>query len=185
MHETSLQQVITDYISGEEIEDTTYEDLRQGIARLLVEDKSYPRDVISTKVPLKFEINGLEVEYKIDFLVHCARRPAILVAFCSGAVASYLQQYLAAARIFAPIPPAFVFVTDTHEGVLMRTSDGKRLDEGFAALPDYDRLCEMLHENPVPEFDEKKRAQARKLVHAFFSLSDGCCSGNCSDDSDS
>ena len=34
MHEVSLNRVITDYISGQEIMDTTYEDLRQALARM-------------------------------------------------------------------------------------------------------------------------------------------------------
>ena len=34
MHEVSLNQLITDYVSGREIMDTTYEDLRQALARM-------------------------------------------------------------------------------------------------------------------------------------------------------
>ena len=39
MHEVSLGQSIQDYLTGENLDMTTYEDLRQGLARLLVEEK--------------------------------------------------------------------------------------------------------------------------------------------------
>lgn len=180
MHETSLNQVITDYITGSEIQATTYEDLRQSIARILVEDKKYPADQIKTKVPLRFDVQGEVVEYAMDFLVHVQGNPALLVAFCPGAVASYLRQYVAAARIISDPPPALVYVTDTNEGILMRTVDGHRLGEGFSSLPDYKTLQDMLQTHFCPPLDEKKKAQARNVVHAFFALSSGCCSDACS-----
>ncbi|MFP4167292.1 MAG: type I restriction enzyme HsdR N-terminal domain-containing protein [Desulfonatronovibrionaceae bacterium] len=180
MHETSLNQVITDYVTGEDIQATTYEDLRQSIARLLIQDKGYPREAVQTKVPLVFEVQGTKVEYSIDFLIYAGQNPALLVAFCPGAVASYLRQYVAAARIVSDPPPALVFVTDTKEGVLMRVSDGKRLGDGFQALPDHSSLQEMVDNHPAPKVDPKTRQKARNLVHAFFSLSGECSSYTCS-----
>jgi len=180
MHETSLNQVITDYITGSKIEATTYEDLRQSIARILVEDKKYPKEAIKTKVPLRFDIQGKTVEYEMDFLVHVQGKPALLVAFCPGAVASYLSQYVAAARIVSEPPPPLVYITDTKEGMILRTADGQRLGEGFSSLPDYKTLQDMVETHACPAVDEKKKEQAKNLVHAFFALSSGCCSDNCS-----
>ena len=54
MHEVSLNRLITDYISGREIMDTTYEDLRQALARMLVEDKFYPRSSVRPKYLIDF-----------------------------------------------------------------------------------------------------------------------------------
>lgn len=63
MHEVSLNRVITDYISGQEIMDTTYEDLRQALARMLVEDRKYPKAVIRPKYEATYEVG------------ECRRRP--------------------------------------------------------------------------------------------------------------
>lgn len=54
MHETSLGSVLRDYLTGESIDETTYEEFRQALARLLVEEKGYPRERLRPKVPLNY-----------------------------------------------------------------------------------------------------------------------------------
>ena len=41
MHEVSLGGVIADYLTGEQLERTTYEDLRQALAKFLVEERGF------------------------------------------------------------------------------------------------------------------------------------------------
>ncbi len=180
MHEVSSNYFMTDFITGSEVEVTTYEDLRQQIARIMVEEKGYPREMITVKLPLSIAREGNRIEYTIDYVVYVDEKPALLVAFCAGAVLTYTRQYQAAAMLVPPTPPPFFFVTDTKEGILGRTSDGKRLGEEFNSLPPYEHLKKMVAHTPTPEVDEKTRKQAENIVHAFFAFSAGeCCSDSC------
>ena len=62
MHEVSLGGMLTDYLSGERIEETTYEEFRQALAKFLVEDKGFPKASLKAKVPLIFLIDGEEID---------------------------------------------------------------------------------------------------------------------------
>lgn len=54
MHETSLGETLRDYLTGESIEATTYEDLRQALARLLVEGLGYPAERVVPRLAVRF-----------------------------------------------------------------------------------------------------------------------------------
>lgn len=58
MHEVSLGRTIRDYLTGEQVEQTTYEDLRQALARILVEEKGYPASSVRAKVGVHFPVTG-------------------------------------------------------------------------------------------------------------------------------
>ena len=58
MHEESLGNVIRDYLTGEELVETSYEEFRQALARLLVEEKGYPKARLSPKVGVCFPVDG-------------------------------------------------------------------------------------------------------------------------------
>ena len=103
MHEVSLQQTINDYITSEEIELSTYEDIRQALARILVEEKGYPKENIFPKVELDLDINQKPFTVSLDFIIKDQGKPVLLLAFCAGEVSSYVRQYIAAARLFDPL----------------------------------------------------------------------------------
>ncbi len=56
MHEVSLGQSIRDYLTGEQVDATTYEDLRQALARLLVEERGYPATALCPRVEVRFAL---------------------------------------------------------------------------------------------------------------------------------
>ena len=60
MHEESLGNVIRDYLTGEELVETSYEEFRQALARMLVEEKGYPKDRLTPKVGVCFPVDGHE-----------------------------------------------------------------------------------------------------------------------------
>lgn len=74
MHETSLGNVIRDYLTGETITETTFEEFRQALARMLVEEKGYPRENIAAKTEVAFPVAGQDYARMVDFAVYA--RPA-------------------------------------------------------------------------------------------------------------
>ncbi|MDY7001579.1 MAG: type I restriction endonuclease subunit R, partial [Thermodesulfobacteriota bacterium] len=49
MHETSFNRTIRDYLTGEDLDETTYEEFRQALAKMLVEERGYPKDRLKSK----------------------------------------------------------------------------------------------------------------------------------------
>ena len=180
MHETSLNQTIIDYISGDEIQDTTFEDLRQAIARILVEQRGYPKAHLRSKQTLRYAIDGQVFEKVLDLVaVDDAGTPLLLVMFCPGGLITYIRQYVAAARLFEGGPISFVVVTDSKEAKLVRCVDGEILKEGFHAFPTWEQLQDLVAGNPHPPLDPDRVSKEQRIVYAMHDLSGPCCKGEC------
>lgn len=180
MHEVSLNRVITDYISGAEIPDTTYEDLRQALARMLVEDKKYPKNCVRPKHEIEYDIEGQTHAAPIDIAVFSEDgRPLLALFFCPGEIGSFVRESLAAARIHLPEPFPVVAVTDSMDIVVVATRTGETLGNGFNAVPrwpDLDRLAASHAMQPLPE--ARLRGE-RRIFHAYAGLGGPCCGGVC------
>lgn len=183
MHESSLGQVITDYLTGREIEETTYEEFRQALARMLVEEKGYPRERLLGKAELRFPVDGRDYVRVVDLAVHDeAGRPVLCLFFCSGMVASYHREAVAGARLYPGGPAPFAAVTDTKDAVLLSAADGSVLKEGMSALPVYDHLLELARKHPVEPLSGDRLEKERRILYTYSEFLTGCCgaAGSCS-----
>ena len=181
MHEVSLNRVITDYLSGQEIMDTTYEDLRQSLARMFVEDKKYPRQCIQAKYPLDFTVNGEPHSVAVDLAFFSLEGdPLLALFFCPGEVGTFVRESLAAARIHLPSPFPLVIVTDSMELQLVETRTGEMLGQGFGAIPLWKDLADLAQAHPCPMPGETRLDKERRILAAYDALGGPCCGGECS-----
>ena len=181
MHEVSLNRVIEDYLTGREIEETTYEDLRQGLARLLVEEKGYPKELITPKYTLAFEVEGESCSGTIDLAVFDAEGNALLALFfCPGDVGSFVRQSLAAARIASGGPFPVVVVTDSMEASVVLTHDGSERGSGLLAIPGWEALNELKTSLPPYAGRTERLEKERRILQAYSGLSGTCCGDSCS-----
>lgn len=180
MHEVSLNRTIKDYITGQEIEDTTYEDLRQALAKTLVEDKKYPKTAIHPKYILDLVVHGQKEEAIIDLAVFSPdEQPLLALFFCPGAVGTFVRQSLAAARIHQPQPFALVAITDSQEIQVLATAKGELLGTGFHALPLWTNLETLAAQYPVASLDPERLEKEQRILMAYASLGGPCCLGSC------
>jgi hypothetical protein len=180
MHEVSLNRVITDYLSGQEIMDTTYEDLRQALARMLVEDRKYPRKCVRAKHALQYEVDGQLELVSIDLAVFSpAGEPLLALFFCPGEVGTFVRESVAAARIHLPAPFPLVAVTDSMELQLVEARTGDVLAEGFNAVPLWHDLGNLATAHPCPPLGSERLARERRIVLAYNGLGGPCCGGAC------
>ena len=181
MHEVSLNRVITDYLSGQEIMDTTYEDLRQALARMLVEDRKYPKGCIRPKYELNYAIDGQPQQVAIDMAVFSPEGdPLLALFFCPGEVGTFVRESLAAARIHLPAPFPLVAVTDSMELHLVETRTGEGIAEGFHAVPLWKDLSPLAAAHPCLPLGEDRLARERRILFAYDGLGGPCCGGECS-----
>jgi hypothetical protein len=175
MHEVSLGAAIRDYLSGEEIEATTYEDVRQGLARLLVEEKGYPKSALRAKVGVTFPIEGRDYTRMIDLAAYGEDgAPLLLVIFCSGEPGSYRREALAAARLHAGSASPLVAVTDTKDAFLYETATGEELGHGLWALPSWDELNRLAAAHPAPSPGPEQIDKERRILYAYSEFLSGC-----------
>jgi len=180
MHEESLGTVIRDYLTGEELVETSYEVYRQGLARMFVEERGYPRESLVPKVGICFPVDGKDYTRMVDLAaLGPDGAPLLLVIFCSGEPGSYVREALAAARLHAP-PVPLVLTTDTKNAVLAAAGSGAVLGEGIRAIPFHADLAGLAEANPVPPLTEDRAERERRILFAYSEmLSGGCCTGAC------
>lgn len=182
MHEESLNRVIRDYLTGEDVEETSYEEFRQALARLLVEERGYPKGQVCAKVGVCFPVDGKDYTRMVDLVVSDASGgPLLLVVFCSGEPGSYIRETLAASRLYGPSPVPLALVTDTREALILRVSDGRILAQGgMRTIPHFDDLTRLAADSPAPPLTDDAVMRERRILFAYSEfLSGGCCAGAC------
>ena len=180
MHEESLGTVIRDYLTGEDLPETSYEVYRQALARLFVEERGYPKAGLVAKAGVCFPVDGQEYTRMVDLLACDPEgRPLLLVVFCSGEPGSYMREAVAAARLHQP-PVPLALTTDTKSAALIAVAGGDVLATGMRAVPFYADLTGLAAAHPVSEPSPDQAERERRILYAYSEmLSGGCCKGAC------
>ncbi|WP_319543607.1 type I restriction enzyme HsdR N-terminal domain-containing protein [uncultured Pseudodesulfovibrio sp.] len=182
MHETSLGGTLRDYLSGEEIDETTFEEFRQLLVKLLVEEKGYPKERLKAKVPILYCVDGEEFERPVDYVLYNEQgRPIFIIIFCAGNVGTFERETVCAARLIEGGPVPYALVTDTMDASLMDVKSGERIAWSMEAVPDYADLVDMVAKKDMKPLTDEQREMQTRVFHAYSGFIYGtCCSESCS-----
>ena len=180
MHEVSLGGVIADYLTGEQLERTTYEDLRQALARFLVEERGFAPALLRPRHAVAYSAGGEQYERLADIAVFCASgNLCMLVVFCPGQVHTYTREVTALARLALPHPSPLAVVTDMREAELFAVKDGTILARGLSALPDQAETERLAAVHALPPLNAEQRDKESRILHAYTGFLKTCCGENC------
>ncbi|MBZ4686355.1 MAG: hypothetical protein JG774_2100 [Desulfomicrobiaceae bacterium] len=180
MHEVFFERVITDYLTGASIQDSTYEDLRQGLARMLVEEKGYPRHLLRPKYAVRAQVDGREEAFSVDIAAFAEDgTPLLALFFCPGEVGTFVRESVAAARVHQPQPFPVVLVTDSMRILLVAAQDGSTLGEGWYAVPRWEELPGLAAAHPCPPLPPERLEKESRILAAYTALGGACCGGAC------
>ncbi len=178
MHDVSLNTSIKDYLTGEELEATTYEDLRQAMARLLVEEKGYPKECLRPRIPVTVPIDGRNYTRLLDLVAYGDDgSPLLALLFCPGVVTTYHREALAVARLLPDGPAPLVIVTDTKEAIILEVNGGTLLGEGMLAIPDWNYMRHLAATHQCPPITEERREREKRILYAYSESLYACCGG--------
>lgn len=181
MHETSLGNMVCDYLTGEEIEETTYEDCRQALAKMLVEERGYPRGQVKPKVGINFPIDGKNYCRVADLVVYGDEgQPLFVIFFTAGQPGTFDREIVAAARLIEGGPAPLAAATDMTEAVLHETASGTLLGKGpDEALPRWEYLQELLAEHKAPELTATHLEREGRILYTYSEFIYGSCCFTC------
>lgn len=180
MHEVSLGGMLTDYLSGESIAETTYEEFRQALARLLVEDKGFPKESLRAKVPLVFQIDGEDTGRVVDLVAYNDGAPVLLLIFCAGDVGSFERETVSCARLFPGGPVPLAIATDSIGASVLDTATGQCLSTGARSIPTWAEVLAKSAATPRVPLTEERRRKEERILHAYNGFLYGtCCSESC------
>ena len=180
MHETSLGGTIRDYLTGEARERTTYEDLRQTLARYLVEDRGFSPEFLAPRYPVEYGVKGETLIREADIAVLLpSGAPGLFLVFCAGQIHTYAREVRAMARLALPGPCPLAVVTDMRDAELFAASDGRVLASGLHALPAPDVLESLARQYAQEPLTDEQRAKESRILHAYTGFLKTCCGESC------
>ena len=189
MHDISLGHTLEDYLTGETLEATTYEDLRQALARFLVEERGWPKAQLRPRQLIAFAVEGATYVRLADLVAHAAAgvgdstndsadagAPLCLLDFCPGEVSTFVRETLAAARIHPQGPVPLAVITDSRDALLLAVATGEELARGLQALPRWEALQALAAANPVAALPPERLERERRICYAYSESRHSCCS---------
>lgn len=170
--------VLQDYLTGIVLPDTDDERVRQGLARLLVEQLGYSKEELEPRLTIDSCFNNNQVRTLIELTVRIQGRRLFLLRYGPGSLVTREKAAVAAARILDPeyrIPLAIV--TNGRDAELLETAGGKVLAEGMGCIPDRHRADVLLNEYAFEPFtDPGRRDKALRILNVFDQ--EVCCAGS-------
>lgn len=180
MHEVSLGGVIKDYLSGEERQLSTYEDLRQALARFLVEERSFDPARLRSHYPIAYEVDGEKLEREADIIMFRQNgEPGLILVFCPGQINTYAREVRAMARLCLPLPCPLAVVTDMNEADLFAVASGEVLAKGLRALPDQQSMDSLAAAHPLAPPSPEARLKESRILHTYTGFLKSCCAERC------
>ena len=180
MHEVSLGGTLVDYLTGEARERTTYEDLRQALARFLAEERGYGKGRLRPRFPVEYEAGGERHVREADIAVFSEERELLLlVFFCPGQVHTYVREAVAMARLALPRPAPLVVVTDLRDAELVSAKSAEVLARGLSVLPLAGDLPQLAAGHGLPGLSSEQRDKESRILHAYTGFLKTCCGEIC------
>ena len=167
---------LLDYLTGESLVDSDDERYRQGLARLLVEEKGFAKDEIEPRLVINTLFAGNFVSSRIDFVVKIGGQRLLLLRYGPGSLVTRQRPALAAARVLDPgqlIP--FAVVSNGEDAELLESRSGKVLGQGLAAIPDRRSLLAQLSRLDFTPPASGRREPELRILNAFDV--EVCCAG--------
>ncbi len=163
----AMMEVITDYITGNEIHLVGPEISRQNFEKLLVETKGYRKQDIHVNKPLTVQFKGKDYVSSIDLVVCVEDRAVMAVTCVAGSIGSYEREILAGARLVGNYQIPFAVSTDAKDAVVMDTLSGKTLGKGLAAVPSREQMKKKLPDLLFEPFDETRKEREMIIYRSF------------------
>lgn len=164
---------LTDYISGDTLDDTLDERHRQLVARLLVDQKGYTKAQITPRHALEVRAENKCARLLITYLVHPSHRIAMLIQYGPGSLVTRHRPALAMSRLVADYQIPVVVVTNGEQADILSGQNGKIMNAGLENIPDLNELTN-LSERHTWDTISRERAEMESRILMAFEVDDRC-----------
>ena len=168
---------LQDYLTGEILQDTDDERIRQDLARFFVKKLGYAKEELEPRLTIVTQFNGIRVESTVELTISLENKRFIILRYGPGSLVTREKAAIAAARILDPlyrIPLAIV--TNGRDAELLETARGRILATGMGCIPTREKAGQLIKDYSfVPFNDPVKHEQALRILNAFDV--EICCAG--------
>jgi len=163
-----------DYVSGELIDDTDDERLRQKIGHMLLDELGYQRADLDVGRRVPVRSGPYQAAYQVDFAVTLTERTALLIRYCPGALVAAERPTVALARRLRPYVIPRAVITNGMDARLLDVDTGEVLATGLAAIPRRQALAQLRQEHRFTELSSRRRDAEDRILVAFDALESEC-----------
>jgi hypothetical protein len=158
---------LTDFISGETLDDTLDERHRQKIARLLVDQKGYRKTEITPRYELKIDVDGRCAFLRISFTVNSGGCIAMVVHYGPGSLVTRHRPILAMSRLVQVHQVPLAVVTNGEDADILDGESGKVVASGLERIPTRDQLAAVAGGRRWPALSSRQREMEARILMAY------------------
>lgn len=164
---------LVDFLTGETIEDSHDERLRQHVAKLLVQKKDYKKTDLRSgeKVRVSYDENAALVP--LDFRIILHNKTAMIVKYGPGSILTRHRPALALSRLIEPYQIPVVVVTNGRTAEVLSGATGRTLGTEFGAIPTRQQLSALLTGVDWRPLTEKQIELESRILYAY-EIDDAC-----------
>jgi len=158
---------ITDFITGQVLEDTHDERLRQGIARFLVTVKGYAREALLPRQLLTVNAAGRRARLVVDLLVETGGLTGMVVQYGPGSLVTRHRPALAISRLVRGYQIPCVVVTNGVEADILDGATGRETGSGLDAVPGPETLHRMVSGAKLRPVSPERALMEQRILYAY------------------
>ena len=161
--------MITDFVTGQDVPNIGAEENRQAVERFLVEQKGYFKADIEVDVDIEFSVGNEIYRSLVDLVVSAdGGRTRFMVLKCvAGSLGSREREIVAAARLLDEHQIPYSVVSDGKTAIVLDTVSGKKVAEGLGAIFSKKEALEKLLFIELQPFP-KNRLKGERLIFRTY-----------------
>ncbi|MFH2064790.1 MAG: type I restriction enzyme HsdR N-terminal domain-containing protein [Pseudomonadota bacterium] len=164
---------LTDYLSGELLEDTHDERYRQKLARLLVEEKGYGKSEVLSHHKLFVQAGTRKAIIRVDFLITILNKKCMLIKYAPGSIVTRRRSVLAISRLVSGFQVPIVVVTNGLDAEIVSGSTGDVMSTGLHSIPSRDELVKIRNTHPWHPVSKDRAGRESRIAYAY-EVDDAC-----------
>ena len=158
---------LTDYISGDTLDDTLDERHRQLIARLLAKEKGFSKARITPRRQVEARAGGKFARLAISYTLEVDGRTAMIVQYGPGSLVTRHRPALAMGRLVADYQVPVVVVTNGEQADILNGETGGLLASGLEKIPHIDQLRDLMRQHTWPSITAQRVEMESRVLIAY------------------
>ena len=165
-----MEELITDYITGQKVPNVGAEANRQAVEQYLVEEKGYKKQDIQVSVPIQMQIRDQSYRSQVDLVVVLDGRRLMVVKCAPGSLGSREREIVSTARLLDVYQIPLALVSDGKSAILLDVASGQKIGEGMAAIPSRRELMRQFTEGSLQPLAGERREREKLIFRSYDSM---------------
>jgi hypothetical protein len=164
---------LTDFLTGETLDDTLDERYRQKIARWLVERKGYGAREVEPRRELMLQADHRRAVITIDFVVRVAGKAGMVIRFGPGSLVSRERPALAVSRLVEAYQVPVAVVTNGEDAEILAAGSGAVVGRGLEGIPSRSELLDRMGSHSFDPIAPQRAVMESRIAYCYEV--DGAC----------